>query len=212
MKQKRNLKRRKMKEHVEFITDSFTDYAGKVHHFVIAALSQSLPTRTGELEQSPIGNYNNRVIYEVGEYIEDYGTEQYLGNVTKVLRLGISICNPTDAFNEKVGARKAIARAHNAEPSLYAANPGIINTGVVKALLKQEAQYLKNNPENFIPGYLEMRDRYLTRQKMETMKKGFTELENQVVEGLEKDSKFLDNAMEYLKWVSRKRKGTGCQK
>ena len=30
-----------MKERIEFITDSFTDYAGKVHHVVIAALSQN---------------------------------------------------------------------------------------------------------------------------------------------------------------------------
>lgn len=201
-----------MKEHVEFITDSFTDYAGKVHHFVIAALSQNLPDNVRDIEDNPSGYDDAGVTYEVGEYIEDYGTENYIGTVSKVLRLGISICNPTDTFKEEVGARKAIARAHNAKPSLYASNPGVINTGVVKALLEQEAQYLKNNPENFIPGYLEMRDRYLTRQKMETMKGGFTELENQVVESLEKDPKFLDNAMKYLEWMRRQRKGTGCQK
>lgn len=201
-----------MKEYTEFITDSFTDYAGNVHHFVIAAISQNLPTCAGELKDSPISNYDNRVIYEVGEYIEDYGTEDYIGTVSKVLRLGVSICNPTDTFNEKVGVRKAVARAYNAEPSLYASNPGIINTTVVKALLEQEAQYLKNSPEKFIPGYIEMRDRYLTRQKMESMKKDFTELENQVVESLDKDPKSLDNVMKYLDWMFRQRKGSGCQK
>lgn len=199
-----------MKEHVEFITDSFIDYAGKVHQFVIAALSQNLPTRTGQLESSPVDDNDVSVIHEVGVYVEDYGTEDYLGTVTKVIRLGVSICNPTDTFDEKVGALKAAARARNAEPALYAANPGVINTRVVKALLEQEAEYLKHNPENFIPGYADMRDRYLTRQKMEAMKDQFSELENQVVDGLQQDPKFLDNAMQYLDWLRKQSKG--CQK
>lgn len=199
-----------MKERVEFITDSFTDYAGKVHQFVIAALSQELPTNTGQLESNPIGNDDISVTYEVGVYIEDYGTEDYLGAVTKVVKLGVSICNPVDPFNEKKGAFKAAARAHDAEPVLYAANPGVINTRVIRALLEQEAEYLKNNPENFIPGYADMRDRYLTRQKMEVMKSQFSKVENQVVEGLQKDPKFLDNAMQYLDWLRKQNKG--CQK
>ena len=199
-----------MKERVEIITDSFTDYVDKVHHFVIVALSQTLPTYEGELETSYTRNSQNRVSYEVNEYVDDYGNTEYFGQVVKVLRLGISICNPTDAFNEEVGIRKAIARARNSEPVLYASNLGIINTRVVKAVLEQEAEYLKNNPENFISGYADMRDRYLTRQKMETMKNEFSELENKVVEGLQKDPKFLDNAMSYLEWEQRQQKG--CQK
>ncbi len=196
-----------MKEHIEFITDSFTDYAGKTHHFVIAALSQNLPSRTGQLENSPIDNDCVPVIHEVGVYVEDYGTEDYLGTVNKVLCLGVSICNPTDTFDEKVGALKAAARAHDAKPVLYAANSGVINTDVVKALLTQEARYLKNNPENFIPGYADMRDRYLTRKKMEAMKGEFSDVENQVVEGLQQDPRFLDKAMQYLEWLHKQEKG-----
>lgn len=199
-----------MKEHVEFITDSFTDYAGKVHQFVIAALSQNLPTRTGQLESSPVGDDNVSVTHEVGIYIEDYGTEDYLGTVSKVVRLGVSICNPTDIFDEKVGALKAAARAHEAGPTLYASNPGVINTKVVKALLKKEAEYLKDHPEDFIPGYADMRDRYLTRHKMEAMKDQFSEVENQVIDGLQQDPKFLDNAMQYLDWLRKQNKG--CRK
>lgn len=198
-----------MKERVEFITDSFTDYAGKVHHFVIAALSQNLPVRSGQLEYNPVCEDNVPVTHEVGVYLEDYGTESYLGTVTKVIRLGISICNPTDVFDEKVGALKAAARAHDAEPTMYAAHLGAINTKVVRALLEQEAEYLKNNPENFITGYADMRDRYLTNQRMKTMKEQFSEVENQVVEGLQKDPKFLDNAMQYLDWLYKQKKGCG---
>ena len=198
-----------MKERVEFITDSFTDYAGKVHHFVIAALSQNLPVRSGQLEHNPVCEDNVPVTHEVGVYLEDYGTESYLGTVTKVIRLGISICNPTDVFDEKVGALKAAARAHDSKPTMYAAHPGAINTKVVRALLEQEAEYLKNNPENFITGYADMRDRYLTNQRMKTMKEQFSEVENQVVDSLQKDPKFLDNAMQYLDWLYKQKKGCG---
>lgn len=198
-----------MKEHVEFITDSFVDYADKVHHFVISALSQMLPTSSEQLEQNPVAE-GVPVTHEVGIYIEDYGTDQYLGEVCKVVRLGLSICNPTDNFDEKVGALKAAARARNSEPVLYTSDPGIINTKVVRALLEQEAQYIKNNPENVIPGYEDMKARYLKRKEMEAMKGNFSETEAKVVEGLEKDPKFLDNAMQYLEWLRKQKKG--CKK
>ena len=196
-----------MKELIEFITDSFTDYTGKVHHFVIAALSKVLPTRSGQLKNNPTDDDDLGVIHEVGVYVEDYGTDEYMGVVTKAICLGISICNPTDTFDEKVGALKAAARARNAEPVLYASNPGIINTKVVRALLEQEAEYLKNNPENFIKGYADSKARYITRRKMEAMKGQFSDIENQVVEGLHKDPRFLDNAMQYLEWLRKQEKG-----
>lgn len=199
-----------MKEHIEFITDSFTDYAGKVHHFVIAALSQNLPSRSGQLEHNPVDDKNFSVYHEVNIYIEDYGIEDYIGTVTKVVRLGVSICNPLDTFDEKVGTLKAIARARNAAPTLYSSNLGAINTGVVKALLEQEAKYLKDNPEKFIKGYIDMRDRYFTHQKMEAMKKDFSEIENQVVENLQVNPKFLNKVMQYFIWLTKQNEG--CQK
>lgn len=199
-----------MKEHIEVITDSFTDYAGKVHHFVIAAISQVLPTCSSQLEDNPTGCDDLDVSHEVAIFIEDYGTHDYMGTVSKIVRLGISMCNPADTFNEKVGIHKATARAKKANPTLYASDPGVINTRVVRALLEQEAEYLKHNPENFITGYAEMRDRYLTRQKMEAMKENFSDLENKVVENVQKDPKFLNSVMKYLNWHRNQQKG--CKK
>lgn len=199
-----------MKEHIEVITDSFTDYAGKVHHFVIAAISQVLPTCSSQLEDNPTECDDLDVSHEVAIFIEDYGTHDYMGTVSKIVRLGISMCNPADTFNEKVGIHKATSRAKKANPTLYASDPGIINTRVVRALLEQEAEYLKHNPENFITGYAEMRDRYLTRQKMKAMKENFSDLENQVVENVQKDPKFLNSVMKYLNWHRNQQKG--CKK
>lgn len=200
-----------MKEHVEVINDSFVDYAGKTHHFTIAAVSSLLPRTTKEMgDKSPVCNKDLEVIHEVGVYIEDYGTDDYLCNVTKVVRLGVSMCNPTDEYDEKAGVLKAIARARENEPSLLATNPGTINTGVVKALLVQEAEYLKHNPENFIVGYADMKARYLKRLEMEAMAEKFSDLEKAVVEGVQNDPKFLDNAFEYLTWIKNQNKGK-CQ-
>lgn len=199
-----------MKEHIEVITDSFTDYAGKVHHFVIAAISQVLPTCSSQLKDNPTECDDLDVSHEVAIFIEDYGTYDYMGTVSKIVRLGISMCNPADTFNEKVGIHKATARAKKANPTLYASDPGVINTRVVRALLEQEAKYLKHNPENFITGYAEMRDRYLTRQKMEAMKENFSDLENKVVENVQKDPKFLNSVMKYLNWHRNQQKG--CKK
>ena len=199
-----------MKEHVEVINESFVDYAGKTHYFTIAAVSSPLPRFTGQMVNSPTSDEGLRVIHEVGIYVEDYGTDDYLCNVTKVVRLGISMCNPTDEYDEKVGALKAIARARANEPAILSVDPGTINTKVVRALLEQEAEYLKHNPENFIEGYADMKARFLKRQEMETMAENFSDLEKAVIAGVQENPKFLDNAFEYLSWVKNQNKGK-CQ-
>lgn len=199
-----------MKEHIECITDSFTDYAGNVHQFVIAAVSQNLPTCTCELEDCEECDCAD-VTYTVAEFIDHEGVVDCLGTVKKVLKIGISMCNPIDTFDEKIGTLKAISRARTSDPVIYASDPGVINTKVVKALLEQEAQYLKNNPENFIPGYIDMRDRYLTNKEMESMKEDFSEIENKVVEGVQKDPKFLDRVLKYLNWLRKHTNSTNVK-
>lgn len=198
-----------MKEHVEVINDSFVDYAGKTHHFTIAAISSLLPRNGEELEMHDYAD--SKVTHDVTVYVEDYGTDDYLCNVTKALRLGISMCNPTDEFDEKVGALKAIARARENKPALLSVDPGTINTKVVRALLEQEAEYLKHNPENFIVGYADMKARYEKRKEMEAMAESFSDIEKAVVEGIQSDPKFLDNAFEYLNWLKNQKKGSKCQ-
>ena len=194
-----------MKEHVEVINDSFVDYLGKTHHFTIAAVSSMLPKNGEELG---VEDYlQNEVYHEVGIYIEDYGTEDYLCTVTKALRLGVSVCNPADEFNEKAGALKAISRARNSRPVLLSVDPGTINTKVVRALLEQEAEYLKGNPEKLIPGYNDMKTRYEKNKEMEAMVDKFSDVEKTVIKGIQNNPKFLDNAFKYLNWVENQKKG-----
>lgn len=185
-----------MKERVDVLKDSFVDYAGKTHYFVIAAVTNDLMNEEGQV---PL------IICPDG--IE----ANWVGTVEKGIRIGVSICNPEDEFVEKVGVLKAVARARNDQPVLYVTDPGYINKTLVEAFLKQEAEYLKSNPDTYIEGYNDSKERYLKRKKMEGLKENFSEVEKIVVEGVQKDPKFLDNVNTYLNWLNNQNKGK-CKK
>lgn len=170
-------------EHVEVIKDQFTDYAGKVHYFMIAGVS---------IEYEEIVS-----VYDCYD-----GSE---ADINKGLHIGISICSPEDTFDEKIGALKAIGRAKKSVAALYATNPGYINSKMVKALLEQEAEYLKQNPELYIKGYADSKERYLRNKEMNEIKDNFTEIEKTIVNEVQKDSKFLDNVNKYLDWIKRQK-------
>lgn len=132
----------KRKERIETLVDQFVDANGDTRHFVIAAISEVLPTTVGDMEVS----------HEVVAYDEyDANTVDV---VVKGLKLGFAICNPSDTFNEQLGITIAVGRARkNASYALYATEAGFINTKLVHAFLEQEAEYFKHNPESRIAGY-----------------------------------------------------------
>lgn len=180
-----------MKKYVEVIKDSFTDYSGRVHHFVIVGMSHPLE--------------------DVIAVSKDLVGVEILGKLNKGVSLGISICNPEDKFEEKVGVLKATARAENSAISLYAHDGGQINSTLVRAFLLQEAEYLKNNPELYIRGYAEAKARWEKNHEMQELKKNFSGTEKIVAEELEKNPKFLDNVQKYVDWALNQSKGK-CKK
>ena len=182
-----------MKPYVEVIKDSFVDYAGKTHHFVIAAVSKPCEENTASV-------------------IWDDWTVEVQESLSKGLSIGISICNPEDTFDEKVGVLKAVSRAQKSDPVLYVTNPGYINSTLVKAFLQQEANYLKNNPELYIEGYSDAKKRYLKKKNMEEMKDNFSSTEKIIVEEVQKNPKFLDNVSTYLAWLKNQENGKRCKK
>lgn len=196
-----------MKEHIETITSEFVDYKGEKHYFIIAAISQNFPKFLNIDKNSSnvkIGNDRTPVFYEVNEYIEDYGITEYSIPITKSLRIGISICNPVDKFNESIGKAKAIARARMSDPVLFVKNAGLINSKVVRALLEQESEYLKNNPELLIKGYKESKLRYERNHQMVNLEKSFTPVERDIAEKLTKNPNFLDKVYDYIEWFKNK--------
>lgn len=191
-----------MKEHINVYEDAFVDYKGIVHLFTIVAVSQTLPKTGKELGEDE-HYWDSEVTYEVATYLEDYGTYNYIGNIGKVVKIGVAICNPYDEYNEKIGYNKALARARSSKPVLYANidNLGIINNHVITALLQQEAKYLKENPAKYIKGYKESEEKWKKTQEMEELYDNFSSLEEDVLDALEKDPHFLDDVYKYREWI-----------
>ena len=188
-----------MKPYIEVIKDSFVDYAGKTHHFIIAAVSKS---------SNPLAIINPEDLLAAQDTQEFTKVLTHpLDLTSKGVSIGIAICNPEDEFDEKVGICKAVGRANGANPALYATNNGYINTTLVRAFLQQEAEYLKNNPEQYIAGYEDSKSRYLKRKSMEEMKENFSSTEKIIVEEVQKNPRFLDNVNTYLAWLDNQNKG-----
>lgn len=126
------------KERIETFVGKFIDDYGDERNFVMAAVSVVLD------ENDPC-------------YVTDCDgfNEQEL---VKGVKVGYSICNPIDEFDEDLGVTIAVGRARkNSEWALFATQPGYINTKVVQAFLEQEANYLAENPERYIAGYKRIR-------------------------------------------------------
>ena len=128
------------RERIEHLVDSFVDENGEKRYFVIAAISEVFD------------NDDEPCIVSDG-----YGYE--IQNVVKGLKIGYSICNPVDNYNEQLGIDIAIGRARkNSEYALLASNIGYIHSRLVKAVLQQEAEYFKRNPASKIKGYKRKND------------------------------------------------------
>ena len=159
-----------MKEKIVTVVSEFTDFRGKVHKFVVAAVSM-----------------------KVDADIQLYGEDEELEGFTyveKAVKLGVAVCNPTDEYSEEKGKMIAINKARNTvDYALYATLPGMINTAVVDALIKQEIEFIKNNPVRVIPGYIEEKEKYEKRKAFAAALDALTEEERSVYYAM-KEHKF----------------------
>ena len=150
-----------MKEVVEYLCDSFVDFEGKTHNFVLCAVSKVDPN-----------------------------VELYFNNVdgfcesTRTLTLGCSVCNTVDKYDEELGKKIAYNRAVSDKvmPTLVSTLPGVINTAVVSALLRQEADYIKRDPNCIIPGYNDKMKKVQEKRNAEERYKKMTAEEQLLVE------------------------------
>lgn len=151
-----------MKTRTDHIVSSFVDYKGLEHKFVVAATSKVLPTTLGE---SGLICQNEDKDLELSHEVTWYTDwdSDFVDNVVKSLSIGVAICNPEDEFNEAIGLKKAIAKSR---PAMYATHSGYVSARLVKALLEQEAYYVKTNPGKYIKGYNEAEKKYLVEKKL----------------------------------------------
>lgn len=158
-----------MKEKIVTVISEFTDFRGKVHKFVVAAVSMPVDA---EIE-----------IYGDSEVIDWTSAE-------KAVKLGVAVCNPVDEYSEEKGKMIAINKARNSSDyALYATLPGMINTAVVNALVAQEVEFIKNNPARVIPGYLDEKEKFEKRQEFAKKLAELTEEEKAIYEAM-KDHKY----------------------
>ncbi len=166
-----------MKEVVEYLTDSFVDFAGKEHKFVLCAVSRVNPT------------------------VELYFNDDCFTEVARTLTVGCSICNLADEFDEEIGKKIAYGRTDPAKfvPTLVSTEPGVINTAVVKALLRQEADYIKRDPNCVIPGYNEKMKKVQAETEAIDMYCALTDEEQRFVDLLKNNPELLSTYADIAK-------------
>ncbi len=148
-----------MKQDVtEYWIDSFVDFRGDEHKIVACALSQS-PQKGEDGSQLVIGWAD-----EPTSYID---TEDFdYAHIYRMVTIGISVCHPTDTFNEETGKARAYQKALNDPkcPTIYTKNKGVASRALIEAFLKQEVNFLKENPERIIAGYNQAKARFDKKQ------------------------------------------------
>ena len=148
-----------MKEVVEYLKDSFVDFNGKVHNFILCAVS--------------------RVADDDCELVSNNG----IMPIERTLSLGCSICNLNDEYNEELGKKIAYNRALSEKfaPTIASTVKGVINSAVVNALLTQEANYIKRDPNCVIRGYNEQAAKVLAKKKAQETFDALTSEEQMIV-------------------------------
>ena len=157
----------------EYLVDSFVDFKGDVHQVVLCALSQC---------PESIDSDSLMVAWSDGETVDE--SADIFHDVFRMVSLGIAICCPADkkVFSEEIGKKIALNRAEKEVPKFVSLFPGVVNTTLVRAFLRQEMEFIKKNPEQFIVGYAEAKERYDKKVNFEKTIENLSEAEATIVE------------------------------
>lgn len=114
-----------------------------------------------------------KVVFKTGLFIDFEGNVREVifcaisadgaDSLTKVLKLGLSVRNVKDSYDEELGKKIAYGKAKKDKTcigKLYSTNKGMINAKMVEALLEQELYYFKNNPGKYLKGYDAQKDKF----------------------------------------------------
>lgn len=119
-------------------------------------------------------------------------------DVQYAVGIGVSICNPSDTFDEKIGTLKALGRAYKSVPVAYSYHSGQLSDDVMNAFIQQEIKYIKQHPEKYIRGYKEAYIKFQNEKDLKMMERDFSDIEKVIVEGIKKDPKYLNNVTQYI--------------
>lgn len=171
-----------MKQDVaEYLIDSFVDFKGGEHKIVACALSQS-PEESEDGCKLAVGWVNEKdefICVDDPDYAE----------VCRVISVGISVCHPTDTFDEKKGKTNAYNKAlHDPKcPTIYTKDRGVASSTLVKTFLQQEVNFLKENPERIIKGYNQAKARFDKKQSLKAKMESLSDNEKLIVKLVTKE-------------------------
>ena len=110
------------------------------------------------------------VDYREGSFVDYEGKDHYFvvcavlrenivaGNLTRLLSFGVSFCNPVDKHNNELGKKIAYGR------SVKAGNTNVLLGRA--GLLDNEANHVKQYPEQYSVAYAKAKERYEKTQKI----------------------------------------------
>lgn len=147
------------KDIVMYKSGSFVDFQGVERQFVVCALSTS--SFNNDDQQVCLSVYDSTELEVIGEHV-----------LPRAVFIGISVCNPSDEWDEEKGKFVAYhkaagfkATAPEKSAALFATRAGMINEAVVQALLDREVEHLKEDPGYVIKGYNQMKAKYERNQE-----------------------------------------------
>lgn len=125
-----------MKEIVSYVYGSFNDYLGKEHKIIVCGVTTSIENDE----------------YSVITY-DEYDLEVYY-DIQKTLKIGLSICNPNDEYDQQKGEFIAYNRALSEDAILLTSSRrGMFNTATVNFLLNDYLAFVERDPGSVLKGY-----------------------------------------------------------
>ena len=113
------------------------------------------------------------VDYREGSFIDFEGKDHYFvvcavlresavfENPIRVLSFGVSFCNPVDKHNNELGKKIAYGRSVKAgNTNVLLGRAGLLNIETVKHILDNEANHVKQYPEQYSVAYAKAKDKY----------------------------------------------------
>lgn len=119
------------------------------------------------------------VDYREGSFVDYEGKDHYfvvcavlrenivVGNLTRLLSFGVSFCNPVDKHNNELGKKIAYGRSvKDGNTNVLLGRAGLLNIETVKHILDNEANHVKQYPEQYSVAYAKAKERYEKIQKI----------------------------------------------
>lgn len=157
----------------QYVNGVFTDYLGRERHFIVCALSMPCFNINGEYHvmDKDIIDTNDTIAKRFHDAMSQVSEELYAtgfieikrpkldnpvcGVVVREIRFGVAVLRADDEYNDELGKEMAYGKALKSKLAMYVTDKRLISQLTVDAMLKQQAAYIIENPDEYIKPYAE---------------------------------------------------------